>query len=162
MGFSHPGLAVLQAEALHGRLPRERFERLAVQAPAPPQDVHDRAADIGGLVDVDRGVAGAGRQRVVGQVDLAEIEVGGGIDAFAGEERGAGDAVAGGVGALAGHVEAVDLLGQAAGDFGLPQALVEDHAGGVALDQFAHRFGKQGRPGLGLFVKLVLAHGMSV
>jgi hypothetical protein len=39
---------------------------------------------------------------------------------------------------------------QAALDVGTPQALVEADAGGVALHQLAHRFGKQGGPGLGL------------
>jgi hypothetical protein len=50
-------------------------------------------------------------------------------------------------------------VGQRALDVGLPQALVEEHAGGVALDQVAHRLGKQGRPGLGFLVELVLGHG---
>ena len=44
---------------------------------------------------------------------------------------------------------------QRAFDVGLPQALVEEHAGGVALDQVAHGLGKQGRPGLGFLVELV-------
>ena len=39
---------------------------------------------------------------------------------------------------------------------GLPQALVEEHAGGVALDQVAHGLENSGRPGLGLGVKLVV------
>ena len=46
-------------------------------------------------------------------------------------------------------------VGQRAGDVGQPQALVKKHAGGVAFDQVAHRFGEQGRPGLGFFVELV-------
>jgi two-component system sensor histidine kinase AlgZ len=50
---------------------------------------------------------------------------------------------------------------QAAGDVGLPQALVEKHAGGVALDQVAHRLGEQGRPGLGFLVELVLLEDLS-
>jgi hypothetical protein len=37
----------------------------------------------------------------------------------------------------------------------LPQALVKEHAGGVALDQLAHGFRKQGGPRLGFFVELV-------
>ena len=37
----------------------------------------------------------------------------------------------------------------------LPQTLVEEDAGGVALDQITHGFGKQGRPGLGLLIELV-------
>jgi len=45
---------------------------------------------------------------------------------------------------------------QAAGDVGLPQALVEEHAGGVALDQVAHGLGEQRGPRLGLFIELVL------
>ncbi len=45
---------------------------------------------------------------------------------------------------------------QAACNIGLPQALVEEHAGGVALDQVAHGLGKQRRPGLGLGVELVV------
>ncbi|GAD22464.1 hypothetical protein AVS7_02224, partial [Acidovorax sp. MR-S7] len=47
-------------------------------------------------------------------------------------------------------------VGQAARDVGLPQALVEEHARRVALDQIAHGLGKQGRPGLGLGGELVL------
>jgi hypothetical protein len=39
---------------------------------------------------------------------------------------------------------------QAAGDVGGGQALVEEHAGGVALDQLAHGLGKQRGPGLDL------------
>ena len=46
-------------------------------------------------------------------------------------------------------------VGQAAGDVGLPQAFVKEHAGGVALDQLAHGFRKERRPGLGFFVELV-------
>ena len=46
-------------------------------------------------------------------------------------------------------------VGQAARDVGLPQALVKEHAGGVALDQLAHGFRKQGGPRLGFFVELV-------
>ncbi|OBQ32014.1 MAG: hypothetical protein AN485_22620, partial [Anabaena sp. MDT14b] len=45
-------------------------------------------------------------------------------------------------------------VGQAAGDVGLPQAFVKEHAGGVALDQLAHGFRKERRPGLGFFVEL--------
>jgi len=48
---------------------------------------------------------------------------------------------------------------QAAGDVGLPQAFVKEHAGRVALDQVAHGFGKQRGPRLGLFIELVLGHG---
>jgi hypothetical protein len=44
---------------------------------------------------------------------------------------------------------------EAALDVGLPQALVEEHAGGVALDQLAHRLRKQRGPGLGFLVELV-------
>jgi hypothetical protein len=56
-----------------------------------------------------------------------------------------------------------DLLGrqhfgmrQRALDVGLPHALVKEHAGGVALDQVAHGFGEQGRPGFGLGIELVV------
>ena len=45
-------------------------------------------------------------------------------------------------------------VGQAACNVGLPQALVEEHAGGVALDQIAHGFREQRRPGLGLGVEV--------
>ena len=45
---------------------------------------------------------------------------------------------------------------QAARDVGLPQALVEEHAGGVALDEVAHGLGKQRRPRLRLGVELVV------
>ena len=51
-------------------------------------------------------------------------------------------------------------VGQAAGDVGFGQALVKKDAGGVALHQLAHGFGKQGGPGLGFLVELV-AHGLS-
>ena len=40
-------------------------------------------------------------------------------------------------------------------DVGLPHALVEEHAGGVALDQLAHGLGEERRPGLGFLVELV-------
>ncbi len=39
-------------------------------------------------------------------------------------------------------------MGQRAGDVGRGQALVEGHAGGVALHQLAHRLAEQRRPGL--------------
>ena len=45
---------------------------------------------------------------------------------------------------------------QTGSDVGLPQALVEEDAGRVALNQFAHGFRKQRRPRLGFFVELVL------
>ena len=51
-------------------------------------------------------------------------------------------------------------MGQAAVDIGTPQPLVEAHAGGVALDELAHRFREQGRPGLGLLVELIAGHGL--
>jgi hypothetical protein len=50
-------------------------------------------------------------------------------------------------------------VGERAGNVGLPQALVKEHAGRVALDQVAHGLGKEGRPGLGLFVELVHVKG---
>ena len=49
---------------------------------------------------------------------------------------------------------------QTAGDVGLPKALVKEYAGGVAFDQITHGFRKQRRPRLGLFIELVLGHGM--
>ena len=48
---------------------------------------------------------------------------------------------------------------QAAGNVGLPQAFVKEHAGGVALDQVAHRLRKKRRPGLRLGVELVVRRG---
>ena len=45
-------------------------------------------------------------------------------------------------------------VGEAAGDVGLPHALVEADARGVALDELAHRLGEQRRPGVGLLVEL--------
>jgi hypothetical protein len=50
-------------------------------------------------------------------------------------------------------------VGQAARDVGAPQALVEVDAGRVALHQLAHRLAEQRRPGLGLVVEGVEAHG---
>ena len=47
---------------------------------------------------------------------------------------------------------------QTALDVRLPQALVEENAGGVALHQVTHRLGKQGRPGLGLLIELIFRH----
>ena len=46
-------------------------------------------------------------------------------------------------------------MGQAASDVSLPQALVEKHAGGVALHQLAHGFREQGGPSLGFAVERV-------
>ncbi len=46
-------------------------------------------------------------------------------------------------------------MGQRALDVGLPQALVEKHAGGVALDQLAHGLREQGGPGFGFLIELV-------
>ena len=48
---------------------------------------------------------------------------------------------------------------QAAGDVGLPQPLVEADAGGVALDEFAHRLAEQCRPGLLLVGQGIVGHG---
>jgi len=48
---------------------------------------------------------------------------------------------------------------QAARDVGLPQALVEEHAGGIALDQIAHRLFEESGPGLGLGIELVVRGG---
>jgi hypothetical protein len=45
-------------------------------------------------------------------------------------------------------------MGQRAFDVGLPQALVEKHAGGVALDQVAHGFGEQRRPRFGFLCRV--------
>mmetsp|Transcript_69589 Transcript_69589/g.163584 ORF Transcript_69589/g.163584 Transcript_69589/m.163584 type:complete len:415 (-) Transcript_69589:1059-2303(-) len=53
-------------------------------------------------------------------------------------------------------------VGQAAGDVRPPQALVEAHAGRVALDEIAHRLGEQGGPGVGFVGELVVGHGVSV
>ena len=50
-------------------------------------------------------------------------------------------------------------VGQRALDVSGPQAFVEKHAGGVALDQLAHRFREERRPGLGFFVELVCHMG---
>jgi hypothetical protein len=44
-------------------------------------------------------------------------------------------------------------------DVHAPQAFVEKHAGGVALDEVAHGLGEQGRPGSRFLVELVLGHG---
>jgi serine protease Do len=46
-------------------------------------------------------------------------------------------------------------VGQGARDVGQPKALVKEHAGGVALDQIAHRLGEQRRPAFRLVVELV-------
>jgi hypothetical protein len=48
---------------------------------------------------------------------------------------------------------------QRAGNVGLPHALVEEDAGGVAFDQVAHGLGEERGPRLGFFVELVLGHG---
>jgi hypothetical protein len=40
----------------------------------------------------------------------------------------------------------------------LPESLVKEDAGGIALHQVAHGLGKQGRPGLGLLIELVFRH----
>ena len=68
-----------------------------------------------------------------------------------------------GVVLLADHLLRGEHLGvrEAAGDVGLPQALVEADAGRVALDELAHRLREQGRPGLGFLVELVSAHQVS-
>ncbi len=50
-------------------------------------------------------------------------------------------------------------VGEAAGDVGAPQPLVEGHARRVAFHELAHRLGKQRRPGLGFFLELVSGHG---
>jgi hypothetical protein len=51
-------------------------------------------------------------------------------------------------------------VGQRAGDVGAPQALVKENAGGVALDQLAHGFGKERGPGLGFLIELVCRHAL--
>ena len=51
-------------------------------------------------------------------------------------------------------------MGQGASDVGAPQALVEEHTGGVALDQLAHGFRKERGPGLGFLIELVCRHGL--
>ncbi len=48
---------------------------------------------------------------------------------------------------------------EAAFDVGVPQPLVEADAGGVALDEFAHRLVEQGRPGLVLAGQGIVGHG---
>ena len=40
------------------------------------------------------------------------------------------------------------------------KALVEEHAGGIALDQIAHGLREQRGPRLGFLVELVVGHGM--
>jgi len=63
------------------------------------------------------------------------------------------------VGEVLGADDALGLqhlgMGQAALDVGTPQALVEKHAGRVALHQLAHRFGEQGGPSLGFAVERI-------
>ncbi len=50
-------------------------------------------------------------------------------------------------------------MGQRAFDVGAPQAPVKTDAGGVTLDQFAHRLRKQGRPAAGFVFELTHGRG---
>jgi len=47
-------------------------------------------------------------------------------------------------------------------DVNPPQALVKHHTGGIALDEFAHGFAKELRPGLGLLIKGIGRHKLVI
>ena len=155
-----------------GMLQRQRGERLAqrgeqghdaVELVAQPQ------AHVGGHLVV---AAAAGVQALAGnahalgqagfdvQVHVFEVELpfkGARFDLLGDLRHAALD-----VGQVASADDA--LRGQHVGvrqralNVGLPQAFVEKHAGGVALDQVAHGFAEQSGPSLGLFIELVGCH----